>query len=50
MLAWYFRKQGPPEPVYRHEVEPELSDEDPFWLEIIQEKEQKPTLSDSNSE
>jgi hypothetical protein len=50
MLAWYFRKQGPPEPVYRHEVEPELSDEDPFWLETIQEKEQKPTLSDSNSE
>jgi membrane associated rhomboid family serine protease len=50
MLAWYFRKQGPPEPVYRHEVEPELSDEDPFWLETIQEKEQKPTLSDVNSE
>lgn len=50
MLAWYFRKQGPPEPVYRHEVEPELSDEDPFWLETIQEKEQKTTLSDANSE
>jgi membrane associated rhomboid family serine protease len=50
MLAWYFRKQGPQEPVYRHEVEPELSDEDPFWLEKIQEKDQKPTLSDSNSE
>jgi len=50
MLAWYFRKQGPPEPVYRHEVEPELSDENPFWLETIQEKEQKPTLSDTNSE
>jgi membrane associated rhomboid family serine protease len=50
MLAWYFRKQGPPEPVYRHEVEPELSDEYPFWLETIQEKEQKPTLSDVNSE
>ena len=50
MLAWYFRKQGPPEPVYRHEVEPELSDEDPFWLETIQEKDQKTTLSDSNSE
>ena len=50
MLAWYFRKQGPPEPVYQHEVEPELSDEDPFWLETIQEKDQKPTLSDSNSE
>ena len=50
MLAWYFRKQGPPEPVYRHEVEPELSDEDPFWLETIQEKDEKPTLSDSNSE
>ncbi len=50
MLAWYFRKQGPPEPVYRHEVEPELSDDDPFWLETIQEKEQKPTLSDANSE
>lgn len=50
MLAWYFRKQGPQEPVYRHEVEPELSDEDPFWLETIQEKDQKPTLSDSNSE
>ena len=50
ILAWYFRKQGPPEPVYRHEVEPELSDEDPFWLETVPEKEQKPTLSDSNSE
>jgi membrane associated rhomboid family serine protease len=50
MLAWYFRKQGPQEPVYRHEVEPELSDEDPFWLETIQEKDQKTTLSDSNSE
>ncbi len=50
MLAWYFRKQGPPEPVYRHEVEPELSDEDPFWLETIQEKDQNPTLSDTNSE
>lgn len=50
MLAWYFRKQGPPEPVYRHEVEPELSDEDPFWLETILEKEQKTTLSDANSE
>lgn len=50
ILAWYFRKQGPPEPVYRHEVEPELSDEDPFWLETIHEKEQKPTLSDANSE
>ena len=50
ILAWYFRKQGPQEPVYRHELEPELSDEDPFWLEIIQEKDQKPTLSDSNSE
>ncbi len=50
MLAWYFRKQGPPEPVYRHEVEPELSDEDPFWLETIQEKDEKPTLSDSHGE
>lgn len=50
LLAWYFRKQGPLEPVYRHEVEPELSDDDPFWLETIPEKEQKPTLSDSNSE
>ena len=50
MLAWYFRKQGPQEPVYRHEVEPELSEEDPFWLETIQEKDQKTTLSDSNSE
>lgn len=50
ILAWYYRKQGPPEPVYRHEVEPELSDEDPFWLETMQEKDQKPTLSDSNSE
>ena len=49
-LAWYYRKQGPPEPVYRHEVEPELSDDDPFWLETIQEKEEKPTLSDANSE
>ncbi|MFM1773039.1 MAG: hypothetical protein RLZZ71_2181 [Bacteroidota bacterium] len=50
LLAWYFRKRGPLEPVYRHEVEPELSDDDPFWLETIPEKEQKPTLSDSNSE
>lgn len=49
-LAWYYRKQGPPEPVYRHEVEPELSDDDPFWLETIQEKEEKTTLSDANSE
>lgn len=49
-LAWYYRKQGPPEPVYRHEVEPELSDDDPFWLETIQEKEEKTTLSDTNSE
>lgn len=50
VLAWYFRKKGPQEPVYKHEVEPELSDDDPFWLETIQEKAQKPTLSDSNSE
>jgi hypothetical protein len=50
VLAWYFRKQGPAEPVYRHEVEPELSDEDPFWLETVPEKEEKTTLSDLNGE
>ena len=50
ILAWYYRKQGPPEPVYRHEVEPELSDEDPFWMENYQVKTQNETLSDSNSE
>jgi membrane associated rhomboid family serine protease len=50
MLAWYFRKKGPAEPVYRHEVEPELSDEDPFWLETVPQKEEKTTLSDLNSE
>jgi membrane associated rhomboid family serine protease len=50
LLAWFYRKQGPPEPVYRHEVEPELSDEDPFWLETIPAKDENPTLSDSNSE
>lgn len=50
LLAWYFRKQGPPEPVYRHEIEPELSDDDPFWLEKSPEIPQNQTLSDSNSE
>lgn len=50
MLAWYFRKKGPAEPVYRHEVEPELSDEDPFWLETVPGKEEKTTLSDLNGE
>ena len=50
VLAWYFRKQGPPEPVYRHEIEPELSDDDPFWLEKSPEIPQNQTLSDSNSE
>jgi membrane associated rhomboid family serine protease len=50
ILAWYFRKKGPAEPIYRHEVEPELSDEDPFWLETVPEKEEKTTLSDLNGE
>jgi hypothetical protein len=36
--------------VYRHEVEPELSDEDPFWLENTEGKSQNETLSDSDSE
>jgi membrane associated rhomboid family serine protease len=50
LLAWFYRKQGPPEPVYRHEIEPELSDDDPFWLEKTPEIPQNQTLSDSNSE
>jgi membrane associated rhomboid family serine protease len=32
VLAVLFRKQGPADPVYQYELEPELSDEDPFWL------------------
>lgn len=50
ILAWYCRKKGPPEPVYRHEVEPELSDEDPFWLEGTASTASKETLSDANGE
>ena len=43
-------RSGPAEPVYRHEIEPELSDDDPFWLEKEPENLQNQTFSDSNSE
>jgi membrane associated rhomboid family serine protease len=33
IAAIIFRKQGPQRKVYRYEVEPELSDENPYWLE-----------------
>ncbi|MFM2000154.1 MAG: hypothetical protein RL204_2101 [Bacteroidota bacterium] len=32
IAAIIFRNQGPPRKVYRYEVEPELSDENPYWL------------------
>ncbi|MBM3448928.1 MAG: rhomboid family intramembrane serine protease [Bacteroidetes bacterium] len=31
-LARIYRKQGPSDPIYQYEMEPELSDDDPFWL------------------
>ena len=33
IAAVLFRNQGAPRKVYRYEVEPELSDENPYWLE-----------------
>jgi hypothetical protein len=33
IAAIIFRKQGPQRKVYRYEVEPELSDDNPYWLE-----------------
>ena len=33
IAAIIFRKQGPQRKVYRYEVEPELSDENPYWLD-----------------
>lgn len=32
VLALVYRKQGPPEPTYRFESEPEPDDSDPYWM------------------
>lgn len=45
IAAIIFRNQGPPRKVYRFETEPELSDDNPFWLE----KEQSPNTSVTGS-
>jgi membrane associated rhomboid family serine protease len=32
ILAWVYRRKGPPEPVYRYEIEPEPDPAEPYWM------------------
>jgi membrane associated rhomboid family serine protease len=40
-IAWIFRKEGPEDPVYQYELDPEIPDEYPFWLEGYENETEK---------
>jgi membrane associated rhomboid family serine protease len=50
IAAVIFRKQGPQRKVYRYEVEPELSDENPYWLDPSIHLAKGETLGDQENE